>query len=349
MVVVTGTAQQASWRRGVLPPIEQVRPGMWSIPVPMPDSPLRYVLCYVFETDGGPVLVDPGWPADESWNALAAGLSTLGCRPRDVTGVLVTHAHADHSGLAGRLAAESGCWVAMHSAEVRYLRDSRERLLAAGQLAWQELCGIPDAERKSFDDGVADLVQQLQLDVDRPLEDGARLDIPGWDIRAIWTPGHTPGHLCFALPDHRVLLTGDHLLPRITSNVGVYPGEQDREPLTEYLSSLELLHESEGTEALPAHEYRFSDIPERSEAIRVHHEQRLDEAQRLLAEHGPLSAWQVASQLTWSRGWPDLTTMLRRFALGEALAHLMCLSSRGRAAPVPGDRPRWGAVTPDRP
>jgi glyoxylase-like metal-dependent hydrolase (beta-lactamase superfamily II) len=344
MVMVTGTTQQESWRKGVLPPVERVRPGIWSIPVPMPGSPLRYVLCYLFETDPGPVLVDPGWPADESWNALVAGLAALGCQPRDVIGVLITHAHADHSGLAGRVAAESGCWVAMHPREIVYLKESRDRLMATCQLAWHDLCGVPDAERKSLNDDVSTLAEQMRPFVSQPLEDGERPDVPGWDIRPVWTPGHTPGHLCYAVPGQRVLLTGDHLLPRITSNVGVYPGEQDRDPLTEYLGSLELLHECDGIEALPAHEYRFAGIPDRTEAVAAHHEQRLDEAHWLLAVGGPLSAWEVAAQLKWSRDWPELNALLRRFAIGEALAHLMCLTNRGRAVPGAGDRPRWSAV-----
>ena len=73
VVVVTGTAQKAAWDRKVLPPVEQVRPGLWSIPVPIPDNPLRYVLVYALELDGGGVaLVDAGWNTDEAWSALSA-------------------------------------------------------------------------------------------------------------------------------------------------------------------------------------------------------------------------------------------------------------------------------------
>src|SRR5207244_2444933 len=74
-----------------LPPVERVRPGVWSVPVPMPDSPLRYVLVYAFETDGGLYLIDAGWNTDEAFETLAAGLVSLGASMADVRGVMITH------------------------------------------------------------------------------------------------------------------------------------------------------------------------------------------------------------------------------------------------------------------
>src|SRR3974390_897580 len=85
-----------------LPPVEQVRPGLWSIPVPLP-IPLGYVFVYVFETDKGAFLVDAGWNTDEASTALRAGLQHAGFAMTDVQGVMVTHLHPDHYGLAGRV------------------------------------------------------------------------------------------------------------------------------------------------------------------------------------------------------------------------------------------------------
>ncbi len=67
MIEVTGTAQLQAWRDGVMPPVEQVRPGLWSIPVPLPRNPLRYVLVYALECDDGIALVDAGWNTEEAW------------------------------------------------------------------------------------------------------------------------------------------------------------------------------------------------------------------------------------------------------------------------------------------
>jgi len=93
---------------GPLPPVERIRPGIWSVPVPLPNNSLRYVFVYVFETDSGPYCVDAGWNTDEAFAALDAGLGELGASMRDVQGVLVTHIHPDHYGLAGRVREASG-------------------------------------------------------------------------------------------------------------------------------------------------------------------------------------------------------------------------------------------------
>src|SRR5205809_5732615 len=86
-----------------LPPVERVRPGLWSIPVPLPNNSLRYVFVYAFETDAGPYLVDAGWNTDDAFDALDAGLRHAGSSIAEVQGVLVTHIHPDHYGLAGRV------------------------------------------------------------------------------------------------------------------------------------------------------------------------------------------------------------------------------------------------------
>src|ERR1700761_7618665 len=100
---VTGTRQLGAWQARVVPPVEQLADSLWSIPVPIPNNPLRYVSSYVFGSDSGLVLLDVGWNAEESWQSLVAGLKSIGASPGDVRGVLVSHMHFDHSGLAGRL------------------------------------------------------------------------------------------------------------------------------------------------------------------------------------------------------------------------------------------------------
>ena len=86
-----------------VPPVEQVRPGLWSVPVPIPNNPLGYTLVYLFETDRGPVLVDSGWDDDTTWKVLQEGFVTTGHDIRECYGVLVTHMHPDHHGLSGRV------------------------------------------------------------------------------------------------------------------------------------------------------------------------------------------------------------------------------------------------------
>lgn len=99
------------------PRTEQVVPGLWSIPVPIPNNPLGYTLVYLFHTDRGPVIVDSGWNDDESWQRLSEGMIVAGCSVADTFGVLVTHVHNDHHGLSARVRDASGAWIAMHPAD----------------------------------------------------------------------------------------------------------------------------------------------------------------------------------------------------------------------------------------
>src|SRR5205823_8482443 len=84
------------------------------------------------------------------------------------------------------------------------------------------------------------------------MEDGDRPDMPGWDLTAVWTPGHSPGHLCFWEATHRRILTGDCVLPRITPNVNLNP-QTGPDPLGDYLRSLDRLATFDAVGALPAH------------------------------------------------------------------------------------------------
>src|SRR5689334_4773290 len=99
-IEVLGTAQHAAWAARTLPPVERLAGGLWSIPVPIPDNPLRYTLTYLVPGDRDQlVVVDPGWDDPQTWDALVAGLAQAGAEPSDITGIVATHIHPDHHGL----------------------------------------------------------------------------------------------------------------------------------------------------------------------------------------------------------------------------------------------------------
>ncbi len=128
VVEITGTDQHESWLNKVLPPVEEIRPNLWSIPVPMPHSPLRYVSVYAMTHETGVTLIDAGWDSDDSWQALLDGLTLIGTSITDVQGVLVTHKHFDHIGLARRVRDSSGAWVGLHPADQDpTIAESRDR------------------------------------------------------------------------------------------------------------------------------------------------------------------------------------------------------------------------------
>ncbi len=341
-IVVTGTAQREAWRLRVLPPVEALGGGVWSVPVPITGHPLRYTLCYVLESARGPVLIDPGSPADDAWQSLVAGLSAAGVALPDVYGVLVTHAHSDHCGLAGRVRQASGCWIGMHALDIELLRG-----FASGGAARQrggrflEIAGVPEPERPALAVDGDRLGSFARAIPDRVIADGAAGLVPGRALTARWTPGHTPGHLCFVDKAAGLAFTGDHLLPRITSHVGGYALDSG-DVLGDYLASVEAMNGlGDETEVLPAHEYRFRGARARVATLGRHHADRLAEIAGVVAALGSATTWDVAARVRWSRGWAETTGMRRRLALAETMAHLRHLEAAHRLRPLADQPARW--------
>lgn len=347
MIEVTGTAQKQAWADEVMPPVEKVRDGLWSIPVPIPNNPLRYVLVYALALPDGVAIVDSGWNTDEAWTALCDGLAIAGFGIADVQAVLVTHIHPDHFGLAGRVREASGAWVGLHEADAALLPARYGPGMDGLVVQMRDLladCGVPDTElgeMSSASLGVRELVTLAEPD--RLIEDGERIDLEGWDLHAVWTPGHSPGHLCFAEPTRRLVLTGDHVLPRITPNISMHT-QSTESPLADFLESLAKVRDYPCDEVLPAHEYRFAGLAERADDLLAHHHRRLEEIAAVVAAAPGLTCWEVSQRLHWSRKWEDIHGFMRRAANGETLAHLVVLQMQGRLRPV-GRRPqRWELV-----
>jgi glyoxylase-like metal-dependent hydrolase (beta-lactamase superfamily II) len=329
---VVGTVQHRAWIERSHPPVEHLGSGVWSIPVPMPDHPLRYVNCYVIESRQGPVLVDPGWPAGASIDHLTAGLRTIGCELSEVHGILVTHGHTDHVGIAGHLREVSGCWISMHAADAELVRTMQDGSTSGHRNAtWMDLCGVPSAERAAMSFTPDSFAWTNDAEPDRLIADASDCGVPARSVVAQWTPGHTPGHLCFTLPAEGMLLTGDMVLPRITPHVG--SNADGLRPLANFLASLDaLLSMPADIQVLPGHEYRFRGLRARVDALRRHHEHRTAEVVDVILEAGAGTAWDIATRLTWSRSWAETTGTRRRLAVAETLAHLEWLEQQVRVS-----------------
>ncbi|WP_406312293.1 MBL fold metallo-hydrolase [Streptosporangium sp. NBC_01639] len=304
--------------------------GVWSVPVPIPGSPLGYTLVYAIESPAGPVLVDTGWNHPEAWLALRDGLSSVGMDVRDVRGVVVTHFHPDHAGLAGQVQEESGAWIAMHEADIAMVKLLRGFGSEGHREFRADMLRRAGAAVVEVEEASAHQPKPPALP-DRTLHDGDLIDLPGRRLRTVWTPGHTPGHICLHLEDAGRIFTGDHVLPAITPHIAVYPYDRaDVDPLSDFLESLEKVAGLGDLEALPAHEWIFQDVAARATEIHAHHEEKLVRLAALLAEAGePLTIWETAARMTWNRSWEELSAMLRGMAAGEAAAHLRTLEARG--------------------
>ncbi|MGW7266498.1 MBL fold metallo-hydrolase [Streptomyces sp. NPDC054842] len=326
--------------------------GVRSIRVPIPDNPLGHTLVYVVDTDRGPVLVDTGWDDPASLDVLATGLAACGTSVAEIHGVVVTHHHPDHHGLSGAVREASGAWIAMHAADasvVRRMREYRPELwftymadkLAAAGAPEEHVAPLRTARPRTLP-GFSPALP------DREIVPGDLLDLPGRRLRAIWTPGHTPGHVCLhleedhpaRLPGRGRLFSGDHLLPGITPHIGLYEDPDDAtvtDPLGDYLDSLERVGRLGPAEVLPAHQHAFTDASTRVRALLDHHEERLTGLLALLRV--PLTAWQLAERMEWNRPWDRIPYTSRNIAVSEAEAHVRRLVKLGRAETVPGSDP----------
>ena len=335
------------------PGVERLGGGLWSIPVPIPDNPLGYTLVYLLESGRGPVLVDAGWDDPASWDALRAGVAAAGAAVEDVYGVLVTHYHPDHHGLAGVVREASGAWVALHPADAAVVRRQRGSAVTDTASWADELghilhaAGVPEEEMAALADGRNRVAFPRPVLPDREIADRQAVDVPGRRVRAVWTPGHSPGHTCFHLEAENLLLAGDHLLPEITPHVGLYEMDRfDSDPVGDFLGSLARVAELDPAQVLPAHQHRFGDVAERTAEVVRHHRARLARLAEQLAA-GPLTAWEIAEGMDWNRPWEQISPMMRQVALSEAAAHLRHLLVQGRAAVVPGSAPvRFQAAEP---
>jgi glyoxylase-like metal-dependent hydrolase (beta-lactamase superfamily II) len=316
--------------------------------VPIPSSSLRYVFVYVFETDAGPYIVDTGWNTDDAFAALSSGLQSIGSAVNDVQGVLVTHIHPDHYGLAGRVREASGAWVALHPADAALIRDRYQdpsSLLDRMGVMLRRM-GAPANELEAMRNASMPLMSYVMTATpDVLLEDGDKPEVGGWDLLSIWTPGHSPGHLCFWEMSNRLMLSGDHVLPRITPNIPFHPQAAD-DPLSDFLRSLDRLEDFEADEVLPAHEHRFVGLNLRLAQLRAHHERRFLEVIEAIRD-GCTTAWDIASRMRWSRPWDRIEGFMRRAAVSEAMSHLRALETRGIVREVLGEPSHWELLSAD--
>ncbi|MEV5975952.1 MBL fold metallo-hydrolase [Streptomyces sp. NPDC052114] len=347
---------QLSGTRPDGPPVVDHGGGVRSIKVPIPDNPLGFTLVHLLDTDAGPVLIDTGWDDPTSWDTLTAGLAACGTAVGDVHGVVITHHHPDHHGLSAKVREASGAWIAMHEADASVVRRTRsnppdrwyaymvDKLAAAGAPA-DHLAPLVRARDEGRPRKLPGLRPALP---DRGITPGELLALPGRRLRAIWTPGHTPGHVCLHLEeDHPAalrgngrLFSGDHLLPGITPHIGLYEDPDDdtvTDPLGDYLASLERVGRLAPAEVLPAHQHTFTDAPARVRELLAHHEDRLTDLLALLAT--PLTPWQLAARMEWNRPWSEIPYGSRNIAVSEAEAHVRRLVKLGRAEAVAGSDP----------
>ena len=290
---------------------------------------LRHVNVYLLRDGDGFTLIDTGLQTQESRETLNRKLDEMKLPVERINRILITHIHPDHFGLAGELRDRARAELVIHRLEVALMepRYARAEDLVHDVADWLSKNGVPPAEAEFIK--TASMAAREFVSVVEPdtlLEGAERLPIDGAELVVIWTPGHSPGHCCFYWPARRVLFSGDHLLPKISPNIGLHP-QSGADPLDDYLASLDRVRRLEVDLVLPAHGEPFRDHRDRVDVIVRHHDERkavlLD-----LARDEARSGWQLAGELF--HGIRDRNVFQQRLALQETLAHCQSLAVEGR-------------------
>lgn len=311
------------WQDAPLPEAREVATDVWKITVPIP-FPLKTVNMHALVGDEGWVLVDAGMGVPEARAAFEAGLKRAGLSMERLRGIVLTHHHPDHIGLSGELHEKTGVPVYMHPIDEAIMQmvwsgTLPQRYGHVSKFLLQH--GMPQTEI---------WVSQVEPNVMRtiihvppheeitPVEDGQYLELVGERYRVIWTPGHSDGHICLFRERDGVFLAADHVLPRITPNVGLYSQHDRANPLGDYLDSLRKIESLPASIVLPGHGEPFADLAGRVQELIEHHREREEQILGLL-DGQPQHAYDVALQLFGHRMTNNES---RRMAVAETLSHL---------------------------
>lgn len=313
----------------------ELAPGVRWIKMPLPfalDHINLWLLKDRIDGQDGWTIVDCGVTRDEIkdlWEQVFA--NELEGLP--VLRVIVTHMHPDHIGLAHWLCERWNVplWISMTDyVTACYWTTNAGGSSNGGQATVDHFSRhglrVPETleeirERKSYYVG---LVPRVPAKFVR-IMDGHQIDVGGHKWQAIVGYGHSPEHMSLFCADKKVLISGDMVLPRISTNVSVPNYEPEANPLALYLSSLDRYQPlPEDTLVLPSHGRPFKGLHERIAQQHQHHQERFDEV--LKACETPLSAFEILP-IMFKR---KLDTHQTTFAMGEAIAHLNALYYDGK-------------------
>jgi len=313
----------------------EIIPGIYQLKVPIPDNPLENTNVYLIRGDDGHVLIDAGWNDDAALQSLQNQLSDIGVEFRDISRILITHAHHDHYGLAGRIRDLSGATIALHEQDRRFLNPQYASFneYLDGIERWFRGNGVPEHELPASRMFATMRRTAASVLPDVTLNDGDIISVGDFNLQVIWTPGHSPGHVCFYEPERKLLFAGDHVLSVITPNISLQPLARNN-PLADFVNSLKKVRPLEISLAMPAHEQLIEDLPGRIDVIIRHHEVRNQEILAAVKDE-PMTAFNISGYITWMPDFggvhfDNLAVNDRRMAITETLAHLEAMRVGGR-------------------
>jgi len=320
---------------------ERVRPGVWRLRMPLPWPGVPHGNAFAVAAGDGIVLFDTGYADDDGTRQLELALAQVGFTLRDVRLLVCTHAHSDHYGLAGPIVDAAGCELWMHPrwGHIRVAADDPEEALER-RIEVARQSGVPPAaleryreSRRDSGTGLARLVEP-----DRDLVPGVEVetDLGPWQVHE--TPGHAPSHVVLHQPDTGLLVSGDHVLGRVSPffDYGHTP-----DPVREFLDSLGVVEGLETGLCLAGHGRPFRDVPAKAEANRRMVSEHLERVGAAFAA-GPKPAFDVVADIV---GAENLNPATAAWGLQMSLAYIDHLALAGELVEEEGSDPRrWAPV-----
>src|SRR4051794_11594198 len=315
---------------------ERVLPGVWRLRLPLPWPGVPHGNAWALAAGDGIVLVDTGWHGPGSFAHLERAMEMVNLRVDLVRLLVCTHAHTDHYGQAATIMDRTGCELWMHPDHQHMTRaasDPDAALERRMEIALQS--GVPAAAveaareaRRGEGYGIARIVEP-----DRPLLEGAEVttDLGVW--RAIETPGHAPSHVCLFQPERRLLISGDHLLGRVSL---FYDYGSTPDPVGEFLHSLDKAEDLDARLCLAGHGRTFADVRAHIHANRELVAERVGKALEAITG-AERTAFEVIPHLHGDA----VSQANAQWWLTETLSYLTHLEATGRARRIPGDPERW--------
>jgi glyoxylase-like metal-dependent hydrolase (beta-lactamase superfamily II) len=323
-------------QRKEIPRGERVLPGIWRLRLPLPWPGVPHGNAWAVAADGGVVLFDTGYAGEDGTRGLEMALAQVGFDLADVKLVACTHTHSDHYGLAGPIADAAGCEVWLHPrwAHIRRIAEDPEAAMERRfEVARQS--GVPIEplrrfmeSRKDTGTGVARIVSP-----DRELVPGVEIetDLGIWQIHE--TPGHAPSHVVFHQTEKRLLISGDHLLGRVSV---FFDYGHSPDPVSEFVTSLDSVADLDVGLCLAGHGRPFRDAGAKVAANRQQVTEQLERVRKAL-DGEPKTAFEVVAEML---GHENLSPATAPWGLQLALAYIDHLMLAGEAEEVGESDPR---------
>jgi glyoxylase-like metal-dependent hydrolase (beta-lactamase superfamily II) len=315
---------------------ERVLPGVFRLRLPLPWPGVPHCNAWAVRRGSGFVLFDTGMHQPGSLDQLEWALQMCGLRLADASLLVCTHSHSDHCGQAASVVERAGCefWMKPDGGQMRRMFEDREAELARRvEVARQS--GVPEEilrrymqQRGSSEPGIA-----AAIEPDRPLHAGTIVesDLGQWSVHE--TPGHAPNHVCLFQPEHRLLISGDHLLGRVSP---YFDYGHSPDPVGEFLDSLAVVQALGARLCLAGHGRTFTDVEAHLQANLALVSQRLQKVADAIAAE-PLTPFEIVPRAYDS----SLPASNGPWLLTETLSMLTHLERTGRVGKVAGDPERW--------